>query len=101
MSISRFINYRPCPLTFHILTGDHESFQPHPYPSHVYCSTISVDRRPRWLSGKEANTRDTALIPGGANGNLLQYSCLENPMDREATWAAVHRVTKSWTRLSH
>jgi len=101
MSISRFINYRPCPLTFHILTGDHESFQPHPYPSHVYCSTISVDRRPRWLSGKEANTRDMASIPGGANGNLLQYSCLENPMDREATWAAVHRVTKSWTRLSH
>ena len=34
------------------------------------------------------------------NGNLLQYSCLENPMDREAWQAAVHGVTKSQTRLS-
>ena len=38
--------------------------------------------------------------PGEGNGNPLQYSCLENPMDRGAWWAAVHRVTKSWTRLS-
>ena len=34
------------------------------------------------------------------NGTPLQYSCLENPMDRGAGWAAVHRVTKSRTRLS-
>ena len=34
------------------------------------------------------------------NGNLLQYSCLENPMDGGAWWATVHGVTKSWTRLS-
>ena len=33
------------------------------------------------------------------NGNPLQYSCLENPMDREAWWAAVQRVTNSWIRL--
>ena len=33
-------------------------------------------------------------------GTLLQYSCLENPMDGEAWWAAVHGVAKSWTRLS-
>ena len=33
-------------------------------------------------------------------GNPLQYSCLENPMDRGAWWAAVHGVTKSRTRLS-
>ena len=38
--------------------------------------------------------------PGEANGNLLQYSCLGNPMDRGAWWATIHRVTKSWTRLS-
>ena len=37
--------------------------------------------------------------PGGGNGNPLQYSYLENPMDRVAWWAIVHRVTKSWTRL--
>ena len=37
--------------------------------------------------------------PGGENGNPLQSSCLENPMDRGAWWAAVHGVVKSWTRL--
>ena len=35
------------------------------------------------------------------NGNPLQYSCLENPMDRGAWWAVVHRVAKSRTRLSN
>ena len=38
--------------------------------------------------------------PGGGNGNLLQYSCLENPMDRGACQAIVHSVTKSQTQLS-
>ena len=33
-------------------------------------------------------------FPGEGNGNPLQYSCLENPMDREAWWATVHGVTK-------
>ena len=33
------------------------------------------------------------------NGNPLQYSCLENPMDRGAWWAAVHGVAQSWTQL--
>ena len=53
-----------------------------------------------------ANAGDTGLIPrsgrspGGGNGNLLQYSCLKNPMDRGAWRATVHGVTKSWTRLS-
>ena len=35
--------------------------------------------------------------PGEGNGNPLQYSCLENPVDREAWWATVHGVAKSWT----
>ena len=49
--------------------------------------------------------RDTGLIPGsgrspgGGNDNLLQYSCLENPMDRGAWWAIVHRITKSRMQL--
>ena len=48
--------------------------------------------------------RDTGLIPGsgrspgGGNGNTLQYSYLENPTDRGACQATVHRVTKSQTR---
>ena len=58
--------------------------------------------------GKESacNAGDSGLIPGsgrspeGGNSNPLQYSCLENPMDRGAWWATVLRVTKSWTQLS-
>ena len=52
------------------------------------------------------NAGDPGLIPGlgrspgEGNGNPLQYSCLENPMDRGAWWATVHRVAKSRTRLS-
>ena len=38
--------------------------------------------------------------PGGENGNPLHYSCLENPMDRAASRATVHKVAKSWTHLS-
>ena len=37
---------------------------------------------------------------GEGNGNPLQCSCLENPRDRGAWWAAVYRVTQSWTRLT-
>ena len=59
----------------------------------------------QWLSGKEyaCNAGDAGLIPGsgrspgGGHGNPLQYSCLENPMDRGAWWAEVHRVAKSQT----
>ena len=57
------------------------------------------------LPANAGDIRDAGLIPGsgrspgGGHGNPLQYSCLENPMDREAWWATVHRVTKSWTRL--
>ena len=49
------------------------------------------------------DARDLGLIPGlgrspgGGNGNLLQYSCLENPMDRGARQAAVHGVAESDT----
>ena len=51
------------------------------------------------------DTGDVGLIPGSGrspgegHGNPLQYSCLENPKDRGAWWAAVHGVTKSRTRL--
>ena len=36
---------------------------------------------------------------GEGNGNPLQYSCLENPVDGGAWWAAVHSVAQSWIRL--
>ena len=49
------------------------------------------------------NARDAGPIPGsggspgGGNGNPLQYSCLESPMDRAAWRATVHKVSKSWS----
>ena len=63
---------------------------------------------PWWLSSKESagnagDTKDMVSIPGwgrspgGRHGNPLQYSCLENPMDRGHWQATVHRVTKSQT----
>ena len=63
---------------------------------------------PGGLDNKESacNAVGPGLIPGSGrfpgegNGNPLQYSCLENSVDREAWWATVHGVTKSWTRLS-
>ena len=50
---------------------------------------------------------DVSSVPGlgrsfgKGNGNPLQYSCLENPVDRGAWWATVHEVTKSQSQLSN
>ena len=60
------------------------------------------------LSGKESARQCRRLprselipgsgrSPGGGNGNSLQYSCLQNSMDRGAWQATVHKVTKGWT----
>ena len=65
---------------------------------------------PRGTNGKESvcnagDVRDAASIPGsgtfpeGGHGNPFQDSCLENPMDRGAWWATVHRIAQSWTWL--
>ena len=54
---------------------------------------------------KAGDVRDASSIPGlgtalgGGHANPLQYSCLENSMDRRAWQTTVHRVTKSWTLL--
>ena len=47
----------------------------------------------------EGSIPGSGRSPGGRYGNPLQYSCLENPMDRGAWQATVRRVAKSWTRL--
>ena len=58
------------------------------------------------LPANAGDTGDLVLIPGSGrypgerNGNPLQYSCLENPMDRGASQATVYGVAKSWTQLS-
>ena len=55
------------------------------------------------LPANAGDMKDPGLIPGsgkspgGGYGNPLQYSCLENPKDRGAWWATVHRVAKSQT----
>ena len=60
---------------------------------------------PCGASGKEPAKRDVVSVPGserspgGGHGNPLQYSCLENPMNRGAWRAMVHRVAKNWTQL--
>ena len=57
------------------------------------------------LPASAGDVRDTGSIPGSGrspgrgHGHPLQYSCLENPMDRGAWWATVHRVAKSQTWL--
>ena len=57
------------------------------------------------LPDDAGDIRDSGSIPGlgrspgEGDGNTLQYSCLENPLDRGAWWATVHRVTRSLTRL--
>ena len=59
------------------------------------------------LPANAGDTRDAGSVtgwgrsPGEGNGNPLQYSCLENPMDRGAWWAIVHGVTKCWIQLSN
>ena len=72
---------------------------------------------PRWCSGKDlptnsGDTRDTGAVlipgsgrsPGGGHGNPLQYSCLEDSVERGSWWATVHGITKShtqWSRHTH
>ena len=64
---------------------------------------------PGGLDGKESacNAGNPGSIPGSGrslregNGYPLEYSSLENSMGKEAWWATVHRVEKSWTRLSN
>ena len=57
------------------------------------------------LPASAGDIRDRSLFsgsgrsPGEGNGNPLLYSCLEKPMDREAWWATVNGVVKSWTQL--
>ena len=47
----------------------------------------------------EGSIAGSGRSPEGGHSKSLQYSCLENPMDRGAWWATGHRVTKSQTRL--
>ena len=73
--------------------------------AHVLSEGIRHVGLPRWLSSKESacNAGDLGSIlglgrsPGGGHGNPLQYSCLENPMDRGTWQAVVHGGAEIWT----
>ena len=70
------------------------------------CCPFQVVLVVKHLLANAGDIRDVGLIPrsgrspGRGHGNPLQYSCLENSMDRGAWWARVHSVAKSRTRLS-
>ena len=57
----------------------------------------SVGKESACIAGDLGSIPGSGRSLGEGNGNPLQYSCLENPMDREAWWATVHGVAKSWT----
>ena len=60
----------------------------------------SEDKESACNAGDPGSILGLGRSPGEGNGNPLQYSCLENPMDRGAWWDTVHGVAKSQTRLS-
>ena len=70
---------------------------------YVVISGVAEHPVAQLLKNLPAKAEDLGLIlglgrsPGEGNGNPLQYSCLENPVDRGAWWATVHGVAKSWT----
>ena len=59
----------------------------------------SVGRESSWNAGDPGLIPDSGRSPGEGNGYSLQYSCLENSVDRGAWWATVHGVAKSPTQL--
>ena len=75
-------------------------------PAQLFTVSVEDCGLPQWLNGKESNcnagaTEDMGLIPelqrylGGGHDNPLQYSCLDNLVDKGAWWATIHRVSKS------
>ena len=72
---------------------------------YAYNGFTMVYSRVAQMGKKLPAMQETCLIPGSGrspregNGNPLQYSCLENSLDRGAWWATVHGVTKNGTRL--
>ena len=60
---------------------------------------VQMVKNPPADMGDTCSSPGAGRSPGEGNGNPLQYSCLENPMDREAWQATVHEVTKSQKQL--
>ena len=85
------------------------TFLYHFSPGSTWLLLLGFTGFPGDTCGKElyngGDIRDAVSIPGlgrsqgEGHGNLLKYSCLENPMDRGGWWATVHWVAKSWTQV--
>ena len=77
------------------------------YPSYLSKSGFPCDSEVKNPPANAGNSEDadsmpeTGRYPGGGNGNPLQYSCLENLMDRGDWWVTVSGVTKSQTQLNN
>ena len=63
------------------------------------CASGKVSAGNAGGAGDPGSVPGLGRYPAGGYGNPLQYSCLENSMDREAWWATVRRFTHSWTQL--
>ena len=74
--------------------------KPLTYPLHMGFLGGSDSKEPTCNVGEAGSIPGLGRSPGGGNGYPLQYSCLENPMDRGAWQATVHGVTKNQTGLS-
>ena len=82
------LNHRECPCYFiSKYTGDASSIRGFPGGS-------AVKNQPTMQETQEMRVPGSGRSPGGGHSNPLQYSCLENPMDRGAWWATVHGVAK-------
>ena len=69
-----------------------------PSPAHSTCTT-TASQGPGASTRTHFENKVDHPTPGEGHGNPLQYSCPENPLDREAWWATVHRITKSQAQL--
>ena len=88
-------------LTFCGLFGEGNGTLSMPGKSHGQRSLVGCSPRGRGESDmtERLHFHFSLSCIGEGNGNPLQYSCLENPRDRGAWWAAIYGVTQSWTQL--
>ena len=102
LSLYPFPNLGPCGTNIHT---PHITHYTHTHQPFTYALAISNDPVVKKLPASAGNMRALGSIPGlgrspeGGHGNPFHYSCLENPMDRGAWWATVHRVAESQTWL--
>ena len=76
-----------------IYSQNNLNFPAYNFPGEALVKNLTVN------AGHAGSLPGAGISPGGENSNLLQYSCLENSMDRAPWWVTVHGVAKSQTQL--